>query len=89
MRGPTVKALTITPLLQSQIDRVLRAAALYPNADEGFAPLEREQLLLAEEVLAQYARQQHRLDRLPAKATAASPIGPVVEVTIRAKRRRA
>jgi len=80
------KTLNITPLLQSQIDRVLRAAELYPNEDEGFAPLEREQLALAEEVLRAYAAQQHRLERLPRRAAPA--LEPVVDVALRPKRRR-
>ena len=84
-----VKTLPITPLLQSQIDRVLRAAELYPNEDEGFAPLEREQLALAEEVMRTYAQQLHRLDQLPRTAKASRAIGPVVEVELRHKRRRA
>lgn len=81
-----MKHLPITPLLQSQIDRVLNAATVYPNADDGFAPLERERLALAEEVMRVYAAQQHRLERLPQRAAPA--LGAVVDVALRPKRRR-
>lgn len=80
-----LKTIRITPLLQSQIDRVLRAAELYPNEDDGRAPLEAEQVLLAEEVVKEYARQVGRFDRLPAKTAGAVPV--VVEVEMRRKRR--
>lgn len=83
-----LKSLPITPRLQSQIDRVLRAAGLYPNLDDGYGPLEREQLALADVVMATYAQQAHRLDRLPRTAKAAR-VSAVVEVEIRPKRRRA
>lgn len=81
-----LKTLKLTPLLVAQLERVERAAGLYPNEDDGYAPLEREQLLLAEIVFEEVQRQQvqqHRIRRLPARAVNPS----VVEVTLRPKRR--
>ncbi len=79
------KTITVTPLLQSQIDRVLRAAELYPNDDDDRSQLEAEQLLLAEEVMKEYARHSGRLETpRPAKAG----LTPVVDVALTPKRRR-
>lgn len=84
----TLKTLKLTPLILEQLARVERAAELYPNADDGTAPLEIEQLTLAELVFEEAQRQetQHRLRRLPIKARA---VPVVVDVELRPKRRRA
>lgn len=82
----TLKALKLTPLILDQLARVERAAALYPNADDGTAPLDIEKVTLAELVFEEVQRQQtqQRIHRLPVKARA---VPVVVDVALRSKRR--
>jgi len=84
----TLRRLDLTPEIQERIARMHRAMALYPNADEGYGPIEVEQLALAESVLRAHAAQVRRLDRLPSKATSAK-VASAADVTRRAVRRRA
>lgn len=76
--------LRITPMLQTQIDRVRRAAALYPNADDGYLPLEQEQVALAEVLLREVERQAAGAPRLPVRARA---MAPVLQTRRRSRRR--
>lgn len=82
------RRLPLTPAIVAQLGRVERAAALYPNADDGVAPLELEKLALADLVMdavqtPQQAAQAARVARLPPRAGSALTVRP------RAARRRA
>lgn len=73
--------LRLTDEIQRCLGRVERATALYPNADDGVAPLDREKVALADAVVHAVAEQTAaRLRRLPARA-------PLIPVRVRIARR--
>lgn len=82
-----LKTLKLTPLIVEQLARVERAAGLYPNADDGTAPLDREKIVLAELVFEAAHQQQTaaRVRRLPSKGRA---VPVVVDVQLIRRRTR-
>lgn len=81
-----VKHIEVTEAMRDALAAIDRAEAVYVPGFDSSSVIEIPKLALANAVLAAVRRQQAtRVSRLPERA----PVVPVIEVTIRPKRRRA